>query len=109
HVKATSTRRHRDPVTSPELPGPGPATAEREIEPGRLQRTVARPPRGQDGVEARVAGGDVEKAVEELDVGGDEGPASREVIAHRGQAELVARRGRGQRIEELAGQRRRED
>src|SRR4029079_16582611 len=50
-----------------------------------------------------------EKAVEELDVGRDERAASREVVAHRGQAELIAFRGTGQGIEQLSGQRGRED
>ena len=109
HVDPFRSRWDGDAVAGPELAWPGSATAKREIEPRRLQGKVARHPRREDGVEARVSGGDVEKAVEELDVGGDEGTAPGEVVAYRGQPELVVRRGRGQRVEELAGQRGGED
>src|SRR5207244_8567593 len=90
HVDPPRSRRDRDAMSRVELARSGPSAAKGEVEPRRFQRTVARHARGEDSVEARIPGGDVEEAVEELDVGGHERPASREVVAHRGQAELVA-------------------
>src|SRR5712692_5770865 len=109
YVDAPCPRGDGDAMTSAELAGRRAPAAEREIVPGCPERVVARDPGGEHGVQARVARRHVEETIEERDVRGNEGPAPREVIAHGGQAEVVVSRGRGQRVEELAAERSRED
>src|SRR5207247_6760851 len=108
YVDAPRPRGDGDAMTGAELAGRRAAAAEREIVPGGPQRVVARDPRGEHGVQARVAGRHVQETLEERHIRGSEGPAPREVIAHGGQAEVVVSRGRGQGVEELAAERSRE-
>src|SRR6266496_4676085 len=72
HLDPPGARGHRDAVARAELTRRVPLAAEGEVVPRGPKRAVAGYPRGQDEVEARVAGGHVEEAVEELDVGGNE-------------------------------------